>query len=103
VTNAEEPRGRNATGLGAATSFRAPSTETERTLAQIWCQVLELSEVGVDDNFFALGGDSILSISVVAQAEERGLNISLVDVFKSQTVAKLATVADRAVPSTDQG
>ncbi|MYS53148.1 hypothetical protein GTW46_24285, partial [Streptomyces sp. SID6013] len=48
--------------------FVAPRNEVERRLAEVWCQVLGLERVGVHDDYLALGGDSILSIQVVAKA-----------------------------------
>ncbi|WP_016697182.1 non-ribosomal peptide synthetase, partial [Actinoalloteichus spitiensis] len=71
--------------------FRAPSGETERTLCQIWSEVLGVDRVGVEDNFFALGGDSILSIQVVSRARRAGLELSSKDMFLHQTVAALAS------------
>ncbi|MFD9903354.1 amino acid adenylation domain-containing protein, partial [Streptomyces sp. NPDC059063] len=74
----------------------APRTPTERTLAGIWADVLRVERVGADDNFFALGGDSILSIQVVAQARQAGLTVTSRDVYRHQTVAGLARCADAA-------
>ncbi|MFC5957576.1 non-ribosomal peptide synthase/polyketide synthase [Streptomyces pratens] len=74
----------------------APRTPTERTLATIWADVLHVERVGADDNFFALGGDSILSIQVVARARQAGLTITSRDVYRHQTVAALARSADEA-------
>ncbi|MFH8369394.1 non-ribosomal peptide synthase/polyketide synthase [Streptomyces sp. NPDC018031] len=74
----------------------APRTPTERSLAAIWADVLRTERVGADDNFFALGGDSILSIQVVAQAREAGLTVTSRDVYRHQTVAALARCADAA-------
>jgi amino acid adenylation domain-containing protein/non-ribosomal peptide synthase protein (TIGR01720 family)/FkbM family methyltransferase len=74
-----------------AQSFVAPRTPEEEVLCGIWCQALGIAEVGVHDNFFALGGDSILSLRVVALAGERGLPVSLPDLFRHQTVAALAS------------
>ncbi|MET9443778.1 non-ribosomal peptide synthase/polyketide synthase [Streptomyces sp. NPDC006610] len=74
----------------------APRTPTERTLAAIWADVLHMERVGADDNFFALGGDSILSIQVVAQARQAGLTVTSRDVYRHQTVAALARCADAA-------
>ncbi|GGV31215.1 non-ribosomal peptide synthetase [Streptomyces spectabilis] len=73
-----------------------PRTPTERVLARIWADVLHVERVGADDNFFALGGDSILSIQVVAQARQAGLTITSRDVYRHQTVADLARRADTA-------
>ncbi|HVS01107.1 MAG TPA: amino acid adenylation domain-containing protein, partial [Thermoanaerobaculia bacterium] len=70
--------------------YVAPRTEEEEVLAAVWAQVLGLERVGVEDNFFALGGDSILSLRVVALAGERGLAIALPDLFQHQTIAELA-------------
>ncbi|ANN17189.1 non-ribosomal peptide synthetase [Amycolatopsis orientalis] len=71
----------------------APRTEPERVLAGIWAEVLGLDEVGVEDNFFDLGGDSILSIQVGARARRAGLTLSTSDLFRHQTVAALAATA----------
>ena len=77
----------------AAEHYRAPSTATEEILAGIYAQVLGLERVGVDDSFFELGGDSILSMQVVARARAAGLLFRPRDVFVEQTVARLARVA----------
>ena len=65
-------------------------TAQEEILVEIWQRVLGLERVGVNDNFFALGGDSIRSIRVLALAQERGLVCSLSQLFEQQTIAKLA-------------
>ncbi|MGW2041543.1 non-ribosomal peptide synthetase [Streptomyces virginiae] len=70
-----------------------PRTGAERLLAQIWSDVLGVPTVGVTDNFYELGGDSILGIRVVARAKKAGLVISAKDVFRKQTIAELATTA----------
>ena len=75
----------------AATPPRSPA---ERKLAEIWCEVLGLPEVGVFDNFFELGGDSILSIQIVTRANRAGLHLLPRYVFRHQTIAELAAVAD---------
>jgi amino acid adenylation domain-containing protein/non-ribosomal peptide synthase protein (TIGR01720 family) len=86
--------------------YRAPSTATEEILAGIYAQVLGLERVGVDDSFFELGGDSILSMQVVARARAAGLVCRPRDVFVEQTVARLARVvgvADGARGVVDEG
>ncbi|MFD0395641.1 phosphopantetheine-binding protein [Streptomyces nogalater] len=75
----------------------APRTGTERRIARIWADVLGIEEVGADDNFFALGGDSILSMQVVSRLRRDGLHVATRDLFTHQTVAELATVV-RAAP-----
>ncbi len=76
-----------------ADGYRAPATQTEEILAGIYAQVLGLERVGVDESFFELGGDSILSMQVVARARLAGMRCRPRDVFVEQTVARLARVA----------
>jgi amino acid adenylation domain-containing protein/non-ribosomal peptide synthase protein (TIGR01720 family) len=73
--------------------YRAPASAVEEILAGIYAQVLGLERVGVDDSFFELGGDSILSMQVVARARAAGLMCRPRDIFIEQTVARLARVA----------
>jgi aryl carrier-like protein len=80
--------------------FVAPRTPAEQTLAAIWCEILRLDRVGANDNFFALGGDSIQSIQVVARAGRKGLRLTSRQIFEHQTIAELAAVAD-ATPDAD--
>jgi amino acid adenylation domain-containing protein len=75
----------------APTSAPMPASTLVSTLAEIWCRVLDLPSVDVDDNFFALGGDSLLAVDVVAEATARGLNLTVSAVLSAQTVAELAT------------
>jgi amino acid adenylation domain-containing protein/non-ribosomal peptide synthase protein (TIGR01720 family) len=76
-----------------ADSYRAPSDAVEEALAGIYAQVLGLERVGVDESFFELGGDSILSMQVVARARAAGVLCRPRDVFVEKTVARLAQVA----------
>jgi aryl carrier-like protein len=71
----------------------AARTPVEELLAAIWCEVLGLEQVGVHDNFFHLGGDSIRSIQVRARAQKLGLEFSIVQLFEHQTIEGLAKVA----------
>ena len=82
--------------------YVAPRTEEEEILAGVWCQVLGLSEVGAEDGFFALGGDSIQSIQVVALARERGLSLSLQQLFQHQRLEDLARAAARTLPADER-
>jgi amino acid adenylation domain-containing protein/non-ribosomal peptide synthase protein (TIGR01720 family) len=72
------------------TKYVPPRTPVEATLANVFADVLGAARVGVRDNFFALGGDSILSIQVVTAARAAGLVLTSRDVFTHQTVAELA-------------
>ncbi|WP_255779125.1 amino acid adenylation domain-containing protein [Mycetohabitans sp. B8] len=73
--------------------YRAPRTPQERTLAKLFTDVLGVPRVGVDDSFFDLGGDSILSIQLVSRARKAGWAITPREVFQHQSVAALAIVA----------
>ncbi|HEV2148046.1 MAG TPA: amino acid adenylation domain-containing protein, partial [Longimicrobiaceae bacterium] len=83
----------------AAGAYRAPEDATGATLAGIWATVLGLERVGADDNFFALGGDSILSIQVVARARAAGVRITPRQIFEHPTVAALARAARESAPA----
>src|SRR4029078_1663330 len=67
----------------------------EMLLAGIWSEVLRVDTVGADQNFFELGGDSILSIQVIARPRAAGLRISPKQMFEHPTVEELARVAER--------
>ncbi|HSU81114.1 MAG TPA: non-ribosomal peptide synthetase, partial [Thermoanaerobaculia bacterium] len=73
-----------------ATEYVAPATAAEATLAEIWQTVLGLERVGTQDNFFDLGGDSIKGVRIIACASAEGLQLSVDQLFKHQTIAELA-------------
>ncbi len=75
--------------------FVAPSTVVEETIAEIWGEALGLDQVGATEDFFAIGGDSILSIQVVSRCKRAGLQLRPSDLFLQPTVAGLAALADR--------
>ncbi len=79
-----------------AGAYVAARTAVEEQLCAIWQQVLGLERVGIHDNFFSLGGDSILSIQIVARANQAGLALSPRLLFQHQSVAALAAVAGTA-------
>jgi non-ribosomal peptide synthase protein (TIGR01720 family) len=86
-------------GSQSTGAFMAPQTPAERILAGIWAEVLGLERVDIHDNFFALGGDSILSIQIIARAHQAGLRLTPKQLFQQQTIAELATVACITTPS----
>ncbi|MBD6618567.1 acyltransferase domain-containing protein [Komarekiella sp. 'clone 1'] len=76
-----------------ANAYIAPRNEIEQTLADIWQQFLGIEKVGIHDNFFELAGDSIITIQIVAKANQLGLKLTSQQMFLHQTIAELATVA----------
>ncbi|WP_442941858.1 amino acid adenylation domain-containing protein [Nocardia sp. NBC_00416] len=82
--------------FGNEPAGRPPVTPREILMAGLFAEVLGVPQVGADDSFFALGGDSILSIQLVARAKVVGLGFSTQDVFEHKTVAGLATMATEA-------
>jgi amino acid adenylation domain-containing protein/non-ribosomal peptide synthase protein (TIGR01720 family) len=77
----------------AAKPYSGPVTEVEKRLCRIWEQVLGLDRVDIHDNFFDLGGDSILAIRMAARANQEGLQITPRQLFQNQTIAQLVGVA----------
>ncbi len=80
----------------AARTGRLPRTPRESLLCQLFAEVLDVPAVGVDDSFFALGGDSIMSLLLVSRARRAGLVFTPRDVFRCKCVAALAPVAQVA-------
>ncbi|HEY4572345.1 MAG TPA: condensation domain-containing protein, partial [Thermoanaerobaculia bacterium] len=78
---------------GEEADLTPPRNAAEEVLAAVWRQVLRRERIGVHDSFFRLGGDSILSIQVVARARQAGLVVTPRQVFEEQTIAALAAVA----------
>jgi NAD(P)-dependent dehydrogenase (short-subunit alcohol dehydrogenase family) len=74
-------------------AYVAPRNEVEQKLAEIWQELLGIGSVGIHDNFFQLGGDSIVSTQIVFKAKEIGLQLMPKQLFEHQTIAELATVA----------
>ncbi|HWN42366.1 MAG TPA: amino acid adenylation domain-containing protein [Thermoanaerobaculia bacterium] len=83
-----------ARGAGAETV--APRNSVEEVLAAVWAEVLRLDRVGIHDNFFSLGGDSILVIQAATRSRKQGVSFTPRQLFQNQTVAELAAVADAA-------
>jgi len=77
----------------SSSGFAAPRTPQEECLARIWSELLRLKQVSIHDNFFELGGDSIVSIQMIARANQAGLILNPKQLFEHQTIAKLAAVA----------
>ncbi len=83
ATAAAEPR--------RPTAFTPPRTEMERTLAAAWQQVLGVADIGVTDNFFDVGGHSLLIVQLRSRLrQERGLDVAVLDMFRFPTIRSLA-------------
>ncbi|MET8029032.1 amino acid adenylation domain-containing protein [Streptomyces avermitilis] len=81
--------------FAAKVTERAPRTDAEATLCELFAEVLGMERVGADDSFFELGGDSIMSMQVASRARGAGLFFTAEDVFRQRTPARLAVVAGR--------
>ncbi|OHW97892.1 nonribosomal peptide synthase [Colletotrichum incanum] len=74
-------------------------THEERQLADMWKKILHVSSVGIYDNFFKLGGDSMLAMSLRSEARHRGLTISVSEIFSNPVLADMAKVIDGVTTS----
>jgi len=83
-------------GAGASRTSAPPRTPAEKALADIWSKVLSVRGVGVDDNFFDLGGASIQTVEVADEAQKAGLAVTPEMIFRHQTIAELAAVCQPA-------
>ncbi|MEU6312976.1 amino acid adenylation domain-containing protein [Streptomyces sp. NPDC047014] len=87
--------------LTGRASSRAPRGPREEALCAVFSEVLGVERVGADDDFFALGGDSIVSIRLVARARKEGLLLTPRDVFEHRTPARMAATAGTAGDAAD--
>ena len=78
----------------AAGQYTAPRTETEKVLAGIWQELLGIERIGIHEDFFKSGGDSIIAIQLVSRARKAGCELSPKDIFTQQTIAKLALLTE---------
>ncbi|MEM8932963.1 MAG: amino acid adenylation domain-containing protein, partial [Acidobacteriota bacterium] len=78
--------------LFRTTEYVPPETDDEKAMAAIWAEVLGVKDVGLDDDFFDLGGDSLLVIRVVAKAKKADLVITTKQVFQNKTLRELVKV-----------
>ena len=74
------------------------TTETEKALVRIWSETLRINQVGIYDNFFDLGGDSITAIQIVVRAGAQGISITPNQLFYHQNIHQLANAADSESP-----
>lgn len=72
--------------------YVAPRNQQEQSLSDIWSQVLGIDKVGINDNFFDLGGDSILTTQIIVKAKAANIQVSALQLFKNNTIAELSEV-----------
>ncbi|MBY8947246.1 amino acid adenylation domain-containing protein [Pseudomonas sp. SH10-3B] len=73
-------------------TYQAPRDAVEAAFAEIWQDVLQIERVGIHDNFFALGGDSILNLQIIARAHQRGMKLTPKQLFENRTIADISAV-----------
>ncbi|WP_412741677.1 amino acid adenylation domain-containing protein [Krasilnikovia sp. MM14-A1004] len=81
------------------TRYAAPATDAERLLTRAWSRILGVADVGADDNFFHLGGDSIRAVQLAAALRDEGWAVTLPDLFTAPTPAALAPLLRPVDPS----
>ena len=89
--------------LAGSREYVAPGDEKEEALAAIWAEVLGLDKVGALDDFFEMGGDSLLAIKVVSKANKAGLGITTKQLFQNRVLRELAAVAGTSTILAEQG
>ncbi|RZB19441.1 amino acid adenylation domain-containing protein [Streptomyces sp. F001] len=98
VNGKADRAGLPAPDFASRVSGRAPRTQSERVLCELFAEVLGLDGVGVEDGFFELGGDSIMSMQLASRARRAGLALTPRQVFEEKTPERLAALAEPAVP-----
>ncbi|WP_269462656.1 non-ribosomal peptide synthetase [Serratia marcescens] len=75
--------------------YAAPQGKTETTLARVWCELLEIGQIGRHDNFFELGGHSLLAVRLSSQLRQQGITLPVQAIFNHPILAELAERIDR--------
>jgi aryl carrier-like protein len=83
--------------------YQAPRTDAEQALARVYAHVLGQKQVGIGDDFFELGGDSIKAIQIVARMRNEGYEVSVADVFRHPKIEQLGDHVQRAVAQLQEG
>ncbi|WP_045926269.1 surfactin non-ribosomal peptide synthetase SrfAA [Bacillus siamensis] len=85
-------------------AYKAPETEMETLLSDIWQEVLGLDQIGISDNFFTLGGDSIKGIQMASRLNQHGYKLEMKDLFQHPTIEELVSYVERTEgKQADQG
>ncbi|MCP5052340.1 MAG: non-ribosomal peptide synthetase, partial [bacterium] len=89
-------------GFKSQEQYMAPGTPLENKLVEIWQAVLGVEKIGVNDNFFMLGGDSIKSIQIASRMNQAGYKIEINHLFKNPTISGLAPLTRYTETTADQ-
>ena len=73
-------------------SYKEAKNELQQHLVDIWCQVLKRSSVGIDENLFEIGGDSLKAIQLISRMNQHGYNYTVSDLFEHPTIEYLSTL-----------
>lgn len=87
---------------GKCADYVEPQNELESLLAEVWMEVLNMERIGIYENFFDIGADSIISLQVAGRLRKRGYEIRPRDIFEHQNINQLASVAKRSVAVDDE-
>lgn len=91
----------NSPSVEQTNTIITPRTPTEERLAKLWAQVLNVEHIGVNDNFFAVGGDSLLAMQLIERVQQQEQQeFPLSNLFLAPTIAQLATLLDQSNPNT---
>ena len=82
--------------------FIPPGNPAEKKLSEVWEKVLGRKNIGINDNFFLIGGDSIRSIQIIARMNNEGYKLDMRDLFQNPTIAALAPLVEKAERKADQ-
>jgi amino acid adenylation domain-containing protein len=87
--------------VDAEIEYSPPTTGTEKKIANIWTEVLNLEKVSIYDDFFQLGGNSLTMITLTSRLREIGCTISLAEVMSNPTIKELTSIIDKRITSID--
>ena len=79
-----------ALGSAVVLALSVPASDTEKVIAEVWKKSLALDDIGIGDNFFEMGGTSMLLAQVAVDLKRRGMEVSIVDLFQYPTISALA-------------
>ena len=70
-----------------------PQTAAQKQMASIWARELNVEYVGIRDNFFSIGGDSLTAIRIISEFNSRGYNLNIADLFENQTIEQICELS----------